>query len=78
MELLRNFVEKELNQGNTFNNANLFTDDFFVGGHTERVSFNRNHRALYNKLLIFCAENDLTVVSTHPATLATIIRIEDR
>lgn len=28
MELLRNFVEKELNQGNTFNNANLFTDDF--------------------------------------------------
>lgn len=75
-DILKNFVEQELNDHNKHNNADLASVEFFVGAKTEEVSFHRNHRAQYNRLLTFCAENNLTVVSTHPGTLTTVVRVE--
>lgn len=74
--LLKHFVEEVLNQDNKYSNANLYSVDLFDGAKTEKVSFNRNHRELYNKLLAFCIEHNLTIISTQPATLATVVRIE--
>ena len=75
-DILKNFVEKELNENNKHLNAELASVGFFIGAKNEEVSFHGNHRAQYNLLLKFCAENNLTVVSTHPGTLATVIRVE--
>lgn len=75
-DILKNFVEQELNGHNKHNNAGLASVGFFDGAKTEEVTFHGNHRAQYNRLLIFCAENGLTVVSTHPGTLAAVVRVE--
>lgn len=75
-DILKNFVEQELNDHNKHNNAGLASVGFFDGAETEEVTFHGNHRAQYNRLLRFCAENGLTVVSTHPGTLAAVVRVE--
>lgn len=75
-DILKNFVEQELNENNKHLNAEIASVGFFIGAKNEEVSFHGNHRAQYNLLLKFCAENNLTVVSTHPGTLATVIRVE--
>ena len=75
-DILKNFVEQELNENNKHLNAELSSVGFFIGAKNEEVSFHVNHRAQYNLLLKFCATNNLTVVATHPGTLATVIRVE--
>ena len=75
--MLADFVVNVLNDANQHDNAIVYDDAYFLGAHNERVEFNRNHREQYNKLLSFCIANNLTVVSTHPATLTTVIRIDD-
>jgi hypothetical protein len=75
-DLLKNFVMDILNEGNAWHNADLYAVDLFNGAYTEEVTFERRHRELYNKLLSFCIENNLTVISTQPATLATVVRVE--
>lgn len=75
-DLLKDFVMNVLNENNANHNANLFAEDLFEGAYTEKVSFERNNRAQYNKLLAFCIENNLTVISTQPATFATVVRVE--
>lgn len=75
-DILKNFVEQELNDHNKHLNAELASAGFFVGAKAEEVSFHGNHHVQYNRLLKFCAENDLTVISTHPGTLSTVVRIE--
>ena len=75
-DILKNFVEQELNENNKHLDAELASVGFFIGAKNEEVSFHWNNRAQYNLLLKFCAENNLTVVSTHPGTLATVIRVE--
>ena len=70
------FVEKVLNENSRYDNARVHTDNYYPKAMTQRVVFERNHREQYNKLLQFCAENNLTVVSTLPATLSTVVRID--
>lgn len=74
--LLKDFVEKVLNEDNQYFNACLNSEDFFQNARNERVTFKCKHREQYNKLLAFCIENNLTIISTQPGTLATVIRIE--
>lgn len=74
--ILKEFVENELNEKNKHLNATLYSVEFFPCAKTEEVAFHGNHREQYNKLLRFCADNNLTVVSTHPGTLAAVIRID--
>ena len=74
--ILVDFVEKVLNDNNTYDNARVHADNYYPKAITQWVVFERNHREQYNKLLQFCAENNLTVVSTLPATLSTIVRID--
>ena len=74
--ILVDFVEKVLNDNNTYDNARVNTDNYYPKAITQRVVFERNHREQYNKLLQFCAESNLTVVSTLPATLSTVVRID--
>ena len=77
-EKLIDFVSDTLCNGNRDHNADAFDDDRFDGGMNVRIAFYRRNRELYNKLLRFCAENDITVVKTTPATLETVVRIEMR
>ena len=74
--LLREFVEDVLNKNNEWHNADLRSENFYEKAYTEKVSFRHHNRELYNKLLVFCAENNLTVISTEPGTLATVVRVE--
>lgn len=74
--ILVDFVEKVLNDNNTYDNARVHTDNYYPKAITQRVVFEKNHREQYSKLLQFCAENNLTVVSTLPATLSTVVRID--
>lgn len=76
-EKLIDFITKELNHNNEQHNCCTFNDDFFEKAKNVRVVFYRHHRELYHKLLVFCAENDLIVISTRPATYETILRIEE-
>lgn len=74
--LLKDFVENVLNENNKYFNACLYCEECFENARNEKVTFNNNNRMQYNKLLAFCIENNLTVISTQPATLATVIRVE--
>lgn len=74
--ILVDFVEKVLNENNRYDNARVHADNYYPKAITQWVVFERKHREQYNKLLQFCAENNLTVVSTLPATLSTIVRID--
>lgn len=72
--MLVDFVTNVLNNGT--HNATVYDEEFFEHAIHQRVAFHRNHRDLYNKLLAFCIENNLTVISTSPATLVTVVRID--
>ena len=70
------FIENELNENNTKHNATGYRGMLYANGHIDiDVTFNRNARELYNKLLMFCAVNELMIVRTHPGTYATTVRI---
>ena len=60
-----------LNENNAKHNANSYAVDFYERAYTEKITFESNHREQYNKLLSFCIENNLTIISTQPGTLAT-------
>ena len=75
-EKITNFVWEELCENGKHDNAIPYDEESFVGGKNVRIVFNRDHRNQYNRLLAFCAANDLTVVSTTPGTLSTIVRTE--
>lgn len=49
-------------------NAELYYIEDNSGAVSYRISFVRNHRELYNKLLMFCAEHNYIVVKTIPDT----------
>ena len=74
--ILVDFIENAINNNGSACNAIVNVDATFDTVMNMRVIFNRNHRKFYNKLLAFCIENNLTVLSTCPATLATVIRID--
>ena len=74
-ERLLDFVSSNLCKNNTEANAVAYDDDYHGSFMNVRVAFTRNIRHQYNKLLTFCAENSFTVISTHPATLETIVRV---
>lgn len=67
----------DLNDGGKNLNACAYDEEFFVGARTVKICFYRNHRALYNRLLRHCAERGLVVISTHPATYETAVRIPE-
>lgn len=56
-------------------NAVMYDHQYYAGGAACRIAFNRNHRELYSMLLMFCAENNMTIISTTPATLETIVLV---
>ena len=73
--ILIDFVQKVICSNNVENNATMFVDDTFLNSVNFKIRFNHDYRYYYNRLLKFCAENDLTIISTHPATLETIVRV---
>ncbi len=77
-ERLASFVTDELNENNKRANAGISDEEQFTDFEHVRVTFKRNNRANYNRLLSFCSENSLIVVSTHPATLETVIRVRTK
>lgn len=72
---LLDFVTGVLNEGNKHDNAIAYDEAYFDGGKEVKIVFNRDHRKLYSKLLVFCAQENITVISTHPCTLETIVRV---
>lgn len=70
------FVTNDLNDNNQWDNACTYLDDVFEGAINVKVVFKRDHSKLYARLLHFCAENGGIIVSTNPATLATIVRVK--
>ena len=74
--ILVDFIENEINNNGGARNAIVNFDEIFDTAMYIRVVFNRNNREFYNKILAFCIENNLTVISTRPATLATVVRID--
>lgn len=69
------FVKNELCNGNRDHNATAYDGDRFDGAMNVRISFDRKPREQYNALLRFCADNDITIANTHPATLETVVRV---
>lgn len=70
------FVETELNNNNQEKNAAAFQDETFIDAGNIRIEFYRDHYNQYKKLLIFCAENNGLIISTHAGNIVTIIRCE--
>ena len=73
---LINFVTEVLNVNNQYHNAESHFYNAFEEYRELEIVFKRDHRKLYNKLLAYCADNNLTVISTCPATLATVVRVK--
>ena len=74
---LLGFVTGVLNEDNKHTNAIPYDRAYYDGASEILIAFRRNHRAQYNALLRFCADNSLTVVSTQPASLATAVLCEE-
>lgn len=73
--LIVKFCEDVLNDNNRYSNAHVYFDGSQKGMFIDEiVAFERNHKKLYNKLLIFCAENDLMILKTDKLTYATTVR----
>lgn len=72
-EMITGFVTFDLNNSNTNCNAIAFDESEFE----VRIVFQKNHRALYNRLLMFCAEHDITILSTDAATLTTVVGLHN-
>ena len=72
------FVNDVLNFGGKRANAICYDGNIYDGSRDVRVNFNRNHREQYNILLRFCADNKMIVISTHPATLETVVRVSTK
>lgn len=70
------FVENVLNENLTHDNAHCYLEGSFPSGKHLKVTFTRDHKNLYSKLLKFVSENDGIIVSTCPATLSTVVRCE--
>lgn len=71
------FIVEELNEDGKRDNARGYTTwDYYEKDEEMKIEFMRNHQELYNKLLMFCAANNIIIVETQPATLETIIRYE--
>ena len=51
--ILVDFVEKVLNDNNTYDNARVHADNYYPKAITQKVVFEKNHREQYNKLLQF-------------------------
>ena len=71
---LLSFVEDTLNDGNKVCNAIAYDSESYFNVQNVRIGFQRKHREQYAALLRFCADNNLIVVSTLPATLETVVR----
>lgn len=72
------FVTNDLNEDNRKLNAVCYDGKLYDGSAEVVVSFERNHKDLYKRLIQFCAANDMIVISTVPATLATTIRVSTK
>lgn len=75
-EKLLTFITKELNENNKYANVIPYDDEYFNGGKNIRITFRRDHKALYARLLHFCADNEITIIKTQPGTYETILRLE--
>lgn len=75
-EKLLAFITKELNENNKRANAIAYDDEYFNGGKNIRITFRRDHKELYSRLLHFCADNEIMVIKTQPGTYETILRVE--
>lgn len=72
---LLSFVEDNLNCGNTKCNAISYDGENYSGNYQHvRIAFCHYPQKQYNELLRFCADNNLIIISTHPATYETVIR----
>lgn len=70
------FVNVNLNDSLRKHNADCYFEDLGDRYKLLKVTFERSHRELYAKLLRFCADNHFIIVSTHPATYSTVVRLE--
>lgn len=75
-KMLNDFIETVLNEGNKRHNATAYDHEYFNSYVHVRVTFERNHKEQYAKLLYFCAEHDGIIISTLPATYETIVRVK--
>lgn len=74
-EQFSKFVAEELNK-NFWTNAVIYQDDVFENAEHIKISFKRNHKELYKKVLAKVIELDLIVVSTDLSNYSTVIRFE--
>lgn len=74
-EKLNAFVAK-LNHGSECLNACLYDGGEYSTEKEIQVRFKENHEENYAALLKLCAENGAIIVSTNPATYATVVRFE--
>lgn len=75
--ILIDFIMHILNEDGTRHNADLYDDQYFECAKYERVVFYKNHYTLYKRLMQFCIDNNLIIISTEPCTLSTVVRIEE-
>ena len=74
-EKLNAFVDR-LNDGGERLNACLYDGGEYSTEREIQVRFKENHEENYAALLKLCAENNAIIVSTNPATYATVVRFE--
>ena len=77
-DLVTKFVSKILNNNDAQHNACVYDQEFYTNAIIQKVVFYRNHKEQYKKFLMFCAMNDLIVLTTQSATYAVTVRIENR
>lgn len=77
--LVINEYVRDMNEGTKHDNIITYIGDSFENGAYNiiiTIKANSKQRERYNLLLKVCAENNITVVATDPATLKTTLRID--
>ena len=72
-ELIR-FITETLNQHNKHTNAIAYDEQWLPKAVDTRIEFQNRNMEQYVKVLEFCSNSGMIVISTNPATLATVVR----
>jgi hypothetical protein len=71
------FVQKELCNNKTENNAEIFLSGAFIGGKRLKIVFHNRPQEQYRQLLGFCIAYGGIILQTDPETYTTIIRAKN-
>lgn len=76
-KFLKHYIEYDINKENTCKNCIMYDYEFFPTWRKIKIEIpGRNKKEIYFSLMAFFVNNNIMILSTHPATYETFIKID--